>query len=138
MNAIIASSDTGLYDAGIMAEFFDHEALRQFISDQMKRRNNMSQHDFAKLIGVSQPTIQRAITFENGTPRVPTLEFLVKLAKNTGTDLATLINLVVPGSSTIDGRTTILMSEIAKLPERQRESAEVLLRGLLLEVGKQE
>lgn len=134
MKVIIASNDTYTTKAISMADFFDHEALREYILALMQKQN-MSQHEVAAFIGVSQPTIQRAITFGGKPPSVPDLEFLIKLAQSTRVDITSLIAAFVPSARGTDGRTLLLMNQIAGLPERERDVADLLLRGLLLVAG---
>lgn len=118
-----------------MDVYFDHEALRLFIEDQMEQRK-LSGREFATLIGVSQPTIQRALDYRNPNRPVPSMEFLMKLSDGTGVPLRALITRFVRGADTTDGRAEILMAQIAQLPEAEQAIAITVLRALLLQASQ--
>ncbi len=94
--------------------------LRDFIQSQMDSRD-MSARKFAELVGVSQTTITRALSFDN--PPEPSLDFLKKLAAATSTDIRDLVVLAAPDAFTTEPSTEarILATYIEKLPDDLRE-----------------
>lgn len=65
--------------------------LPSFLQREIKKRDQ-SIRAFAEDLGVNHNTVIRYLDGDD-----PTLDFLVKLAKTTGTDLVALIDLAYPG-----------------------------------------
>ncbi len=102
--------------------------FRQFLIDEMKRRD-MSNRQFADLVGVSNSTINRAVDAKK--PTQPTLDFLVKLSKTTSTSLFTLIEMAYPDvtdESKVNPSTQVLAQRIERLPEHIQEALMSLIR----------
>lgn len=103
--------------------------LRDFINDEMRRRQ-MSQRQFADFVGVSHQTISRALDLH--APPEPSLDFLYKLAKSTGTDCCTLFLLIYPDLSSLSPRARLLAQQIDSLPAELQDILERYLLGVAL------
>lgn len=97
--------------------------LGKFIQAEMQRRE-LSANQFASIVGVSHTTIGRLI--EPGDETQPTLDFLIKLAKATHTDICSLVALVAPEATTTNAEAQLLAERIARLPADKREIARKL------------
>ena len=86
----------------------------------------MSIREFARMVGVSHPTIVRAINDKDGS--TPSLEFLKKLADATGQELTTLVLLAVPNTGEPD-------PGAARLPESVAREAITLVIQRVLQIG---
>lgn len=99
--------------------------LQTFILDEIQKRG-ISGRELARLVGVANTTIQRAID-EN--PPEPTLDFLTKLARVTGVSVTTLVAMVVADDVVADAEALALAEQIKNLPPDKREMIEALVRG---------
>lgn len=106
--------------------------LNNFIEDEMKKRD-MSIREFSKLIGLSHSTISKFLN--NPDTRNVSIEFLVKLAEGTNTDLASIVAMVYPEHTSINAQSRILAERIAQLPPAQYEMIESLLLGFGIKAG---
>lgn len=103
--------------------------LGQFIADELIRRN-MSQNELARLIGVNSSTLTKAMRFvDEGVPE-PTLTFLNKLAKATGTDVCALVRLALDETDTRTARAILIAQRIEALPPEAQEMIDRMLLGL--------
>lgn len=103
----------------------------EFLEAQMKQRD-MSARQFAEFIGVAHSTITRAI--DPRSPTSPGLDFLLALAKATGTNLGALVELAYPdvaSQTALSAKTLLLAQRIEHLPDKIRTA----ILTLLLEVG---
>lgn len=93
--------------------------LREFIEREMTARD-MSTHEFADFVGVSQSTIVRAMSYEDAPE--PKLNFLAKLAVATKVDIGVLVSLIKPEASKIspDARLLAELERDQHLTARQR------------------
>lgn len=114
---------------GNMAE---RKTLAEFILDEM-RRLDMSARQFADLIGVSNTTINRALSSD---PPTPSLEFLDKLARATGQDLPTVVLMAMPGADEPDAGARVIANYIYSLPLADQREAETFVLGLLTRAGR--
>jgi transcriptional regulator with XRE-family HTH domain len=98
--------------------------------DQEIRQRQMSVREFAEFVGVTHPTI---IKFrEHGKKQVgsPSIEFLIKLAQSTNTNLIALLAMAFPDAApllNVDPATLILSQRIQKLPDHIRQAIDDLL-----------
>lgn len=105
--------------------------LRDFILAELQQRH-MSEREFAKLVGVANTTISRAV---GETPPEPTLSFLVKLADATSVDICTLVLLALDRQPTTNLSIRLTTQRIERLPPRMRAVVEVILESLALQQG---
>jgi hypothetical protein len=75
--------------------------LADFLVQEIQKRG-MTNYSFAQFIGVSHTTINRLVDLNEGDAGYPTLDFFVKLAESTQTDIRYLITLVVPENVLFD------------------------------------
>jgi transcriptional regulator with XRE-family HTH domain len=120
------------------------KTLGEFINEEMLRRD-MGAREFARYVGVSNTIINKFLnhgtsdTYAGKPVGDPSVEFLVKLSKATGTDLATIVALVRPESKAdIDVEARLLAQRIAQLPAAQREIIEAALLGMTIKSAKHE
>lgn len=109
--------------------------LREFILSEMKRRD-MSARQFARFVGVGHSTIN---DFATGIERVPSLDFLSKLADATQTDLAALIYLSFPevaSKTALSADARILAQRIEQLPEPVRDAVKAMIVGQTWKTAK--
>ena len=105
--------------------------LRQFLQHEMRSRG-MSARQFAEFVGVANTTITRAMYDDEEAP-MPGLEFLAKLANATGTDLCTLVALIMPEAvRSVSPEESLLASRISRLPRDQQEIVDSFILGALL------
>jgi len=75
--------------------------LADFLQQEMHKRE-MTNYAFAQFIGVSHTTINRLVDPDEGDTGYPSLDFLIKLAEATQTDIRYLITLIVPENVLFD------------------------------------
>lgn len=99
--------------------------LSEFIRAEMKKRN-MSGREFAKLCGIANGSIS---AYVKGEDIKPTLDTLEKLARTTGVDLITLIDLEFPGlvHVTYPPDVLLLARELANLRKSHRAIYDVVI-----------
>lgn len=107
--------------------------LGDFIRHELRQRK-MSARQFAEHVGVSNTTINRAVDY-NKEPPTPSLDFLVKLSKATGTSIYDLVELVIPdmARTDVDLEARILARRIRQLPKEKQEIIETFLIGTALQ-----
>lgn len=107
--------------------------LQDFIWEQMKDMGDLSMRKFADVIGVSQPTISRVL--DPNDPVFPSVEFLIKLAKATHTDIRDLVVMVAPDEVITghSGEAARLAARLDKLTEEQQMVIDRLIAGFMLE-----
>ncbi len=103
--------------------------LGEFI-DQEIRKRQMSVREFAEFIGVTHPTIMKFR--EHGKKDVgnPSIDFLIKLAQRTDTNLVALLAMAFPEAApllNVDPTTLILSQRIQRLPPHIRQAIDDLL-----------
>lgn len=103
--------------------------LREFIEREMTARD-MSTHEFADFVGVSQSTIVRAMSYEDAPE--PKLNFLAKLAVATKVDIGVLVSLIKPEASKISPDARLLAERIEQLSPQDREFLDTYILGLAL------
>lgn len=100
--------------------------LQGFIETQLKERS-MSGREFAVFLGVSHTVVYQALKPDY----VPSLEFLVALARGTGMDLCSIVALVYPDLARRDARAYLIAQRIAALPASEQDAIDALLTGFL-------
>jgi transcriptional regulator with XRE-family HTH domain len=96
--------------------FMANMTLAEFIDTEMKRRE-MGVREFAEFIGVSHSVISK---HANGKNVKPSIDFLVKLADKTETNLQAIFALVWPAvakRTALSPRATILAQRLDNLSE---------------------
>lgn len=106
--------------------------LGDFIATELRQRN-MSARQFAEYVGVTHPTITKAMYSE---PPEPSLEFLTKLALATHIDLCTIVALVKPDATNIRPGTHLIAERIARLPTADRDLIDGFLISRALKPGE--
>jgi len=107
--------------------------LDQFIESEMKKRG-MSLREFAKLIDISPSAISKYLN--SASERGVSIDFMVKLARGTNTDLSSIVAMVYPDDTTINPQARILAERIINLPPDKRQMVESLLLGMSLQSDK--
>lgn len=108
----------------------DRVALKAFVQQEMKRMKARSIRDFATMTGISHITIGRMLNMTTE----PTIDTILKLAKNTGTDPAILIKIVYPLlSSSGNPEALLLAHRIGQLPRAQIRLIDAFIMTLLRE-----
>lgn len=100
--------------------------FREFLEDEMRKRE-MSIRQFAEFVGVSHPTITRAIDPSGSVE--PSFDFLVKLSEATKVDLCTIVALLAPDRTHISARARVLAQAIEALSEGDQEIIDNFLIG---------
>jgi len=101
--------------------------LREFIESEIKKRD-MSLSEFARFIGISPSAV---IKYLNEESRGISIEFMVKLARGTNTNLKTIVAMEYPEETEELDPSVILMAErITRLPQDKRQMVESLLLGM--------
>jgi transcriptional regulator with XRE-family HTH domain len=104
--------------------------LGEFINQEMRKRD-MSVREFADFIGVTHPTILK-FRDHGQTEHVgnPSIDFLIKLARQTNTNLTVLLALAFPDAASllnVDPSTLILSQRIQQLPDHIRQAIDDLI-----------
>jgi transcriptional regulator with XRE-family HTH domain len=103
--------------------------LGQFIVEEMHKRH-LSGRQMAVKVGVSSSTLNGYINDENADP---SLGFLRKLAKYTGTPLPVLLALAYPDVAgelgVIDPDMLLLARELSDLPQVLQDAIKRMIRG---------
>src|SRR5258706_16044411 len=87
--------------------------LGDFLRQEMRKRG-MSNYAFAELIGVSHTTINRLVDFDNEDVGYPSVDFLIKLAAGTQTDIRYIIALVAPEDVLFDAKSSEEFENLSK------------------------
>ncbi len=101
--------------------------LGNFVLAEMHKLN-MSAREFAKYVGVSNTTINRMVDPEDES--IPTLEFLLKLADATQTDITALLAKTFPetiGRFGLSADARIFGRRYEQAPPHIREAVNALL-----------
>ena len=101
--------------------------LDEFIETEMKKRG-MSLREFAKLTDISPSAISKYLN--SASERNVSIEFLVKLSRGTGIDLASIIAIVYPDDTEIDAQARIWGQRIAELSEEDQDAIDSFILGL--------
>ncbi len=109
----------------------EYANLRDFLIGEMRKRGLGGARNFARFVGVSHPTILRAINDEN--PSVPTAPTIRKIAKATGVDAVLLLAIASADASDadIDIDARILAQQIKQLDPDERRVIANFIRGAL-------
>jgi transcriptional regulator with XRE-family HTH domain len=110
------------------------DSLRDFILEELDRRHQ-SVRAFAELVGVSHPAIGAIINPREGRQvKAPSVEFILKLARATGTNALMLLMLAYPelrsdGERLSGGQFSSLVraQQIEKLPQHMRQLIDAIL-----------
>lgn len=111
--------------------------LGGFIHAEMVRRD-MSAREFAEFVGVTNSVINKFLnhglskTYAGKPVGDPSVDFLVKLARATHTDICTLMALIAPDVTARKAEAEIIADRILNLPTEQREIVDTFLRGLAI------
>jgi predicted transcriptional regulator len=115
------------------------ESLQRFMREQMKiiarargyRTDELSISEFAKIVGVAQSTMSKALDPAN--PSAPGHDFMIKLARATQTDIRDLVAMISP-DDVLSGSSSDVISlatRIDKLSADQRQLIDKLISGTL-------
>jgi transcriptional regulator with XRE-family HTH domain len=116
--------------------------LGAFIHAEMLRRD-MTAREFAEYVGVTHSTINKFLnhgisnTYAGKPVGEPSVDFLVKLARATHTDICSLMALIAPDVTTTNAEAQVIAERIARLPPDKREIIDSFLLGLTLK-GRQQ
>jgi plasmid maintenance system antidote protein VapI len=111
--------------------------LGDFLRHEMEKRE-MSNHSFADFIGVSHTTINKFVDFGERDIGFPSLEFLIKLAAGTQTDMRFLITLVVPDDVLFDAEVSPEYVHLSKQIEKLKPAYREIIRLIIdTELGKE-
>lgn len=96
-----------------------YRAIREFVLSEMHRRD-MSARQFAEFVGVAHGTINKCV---NGVEGSPSIDFLIRLARATKTDLSTILALIAPElvHTEVDPKVMILAKRLAGLPDNVQQ-----------------
>ncbi len=97
--------------------------FKEFIEAEITRRD-LSARAFARLVGVDSKTINKFRKQDIASAGYPSVDFLIKLARATNTDISYLMMLVAPEvaqSSAVRPDAMILSQRIEQLPDVYRE-----------------
>lgn len=105
---------------------FDLEAFKYFIESEVDKRK-MSYRQFAEFVGVSQPTITRAV---GKKPKaIPSMEFLTKLATSLNYDLCDIVAIVAPNNTRRDAKINLIAHQMRNASPEQLRAIDSLLAG---------
>lgn len=104
--------------------------LADFINEEMKRRD-MSIRQFADFLGVTHPTVSKII--DPRDPKRPSLEFLIKLADVTQSDIRDLVAMVAPEVAGESANVAALSARFRRLNKEQQEIIDRLIAGFALQ-----
>jgi transcriptional regulator with XRE-family HTH domain len=106
-----------------------HQTLGSFLLYQMHKRD-MSAREFARFIGVSHQTISRFLDYGEKDVGYPSVDFLLKLARATGTDVGALMRMLDPELDELDPEVLVIAQEIAHLSPRDRRLVATFVRSI--------
>lgn len=101
--------------------------FREFVLEEIKKRS-LTPRQFALRVGVDPSTLTRLLDERN--PSQPSVEFLIKMAAETGYAVTTLIGLAYPDVAAADNLpvSAMLMAErIKQLPDDLRNTIVFIL-----------
>lgn len=106
------------------------KTLSDFIRKEMEKRH-MRAYNFAEFVDVSHTTINKFLGDVEEDTGYPSMEFLIKLATATQTDIRYLVTLVVPSETIFNENFQPeifdLSRRISKLPPEYRKIVEVII-----------
>lgn len=110
--------------------------LQKFISEQMVKLGDLSVRKFADKMGVHDTTLGRVL--HPTDPAAPTVEFLIKLAKATNTDIRQIIVMVSPDDVVHGSSATAasLLTRIDKLSDEDRKIVDKFIAGAMSHLAK--
>lgn len=96
--------------------------LGDFLTEEMSRRN-MSVLRFSQFVGVSHTSIHKFLEYGKKDVGYPSVDFVIKLAKATNTDISVIMALIDPTVPTGEHQplTGMLAEEIESLTDHQRK-----------------
>lgn len=104
-----------------------------FLRGEMRKRN-LSNHKFADLLGVSHTTINRLVEFGKKETNYPSMEFILRLAKLTNTDVGRIIAMIDPeipyNIPDMNPKSVLLAQQIDQLSDKQRQVIEAMIEVL--------
>ena len=101
--------------------------FNEFIEDELKKRS-MSIREFSRFVGISHSAISKYLS--NPTETNISIEFMVRVAEATNTDLASIVAMEYPDDTEITPQVRLLAQRIAELPPEQQEVIDSLLLGM--------
>jgi transcriptional regulator with XRE-family HTH domain len=101
--------------------------LGDFLRHEMQNRQ-MSNSSFAEFVGVSHTTINRFIDFGERETGYPSIEFLIKLATATQTDMRYLITLIVPPDVLFEAETSPEFVHLSKQIELLKPAYQQIIK----------
>ncbi len=124
----------------VVKHFMEIEAVKNlgdFLEQEMYERH-MSARAFAEFLEVSHATINNLIRYGRQETGYPSVEFLIRLATATQTDIGYLITLVAPPElmrSELDPDVINMSQRILKLPPPYRKIIEQIIATGLEEIA---
>lgn len=96
--------------------------LGDFLTEEINRRH-MNVFRFAQFIGVSHTTVNKFLDYGKKDVGYPSVDFVIKLAKATNTDISVIMALIDPTVPTGEHQplTGLLAEEIESLTDHQRK-----------------
>jgi len=101
--------------------------FNEFIELEMKKRD-MSIREFSRFVGISHSAVSKYLSHPD--TKSISIEFMVRVADATNTDLASIVAMVYPEHTTVNAEVRILAERIANLPPDKRKMVDSLLLGL--------
>jgi transcriptional regulator with XRE-family HTH domain len=101
--------------------------FNDFIELEMKKRD-MSIREFSRFVGLSHSAVSKYLN--NPQEKNISIEFMVRVARATDTDLTSIVAMVYPEQTTINPEVQILAERIAQLPPEKRKMIDSLLLGM--------
>lgn len=97
------------------------------------RRRDISVREFANLMGVSHTTVLKFFEYGKKDVGYPSVDFLIRLARATETDLCTIIGLIAPDLVHHDPETQAIAEQLRQLPTIQRDMVSAYIRSITLD-----
>jgi transcriptional regulator with XRE-family HTH domain len=108
--------------------------LGSFILSEIEKRK-MSARAFADMVGVTHKTINKFLNYGTKDVGYPSVDFLLKLARATNTDICYLMTLVDPNAPNFDHispEDRALSTRIGNLPPHLRDAIDAMIIGAVL------
>jgi transcriptional regulator with XRE-family HTH domain len=105
------------------------QTFGEFILAEMRERD-MSAREFARFIGISPTVINKFLNYGEKEVGYPSVDFLLKLAKATETDVGALMRMLDPELDELDPQVMVIAQEIANLSPHDRRLVEGFVRSI--------
>jgi transcriptional regulator with XRE-family HTH domain len=111
--------------SGVMNEY----TLGEFILKEMRERD-MSAREFSRFVGVSHQTVSKFLDYGEKDVGYPSVDFLLKLARATETEIGSIMRMVEPDLDEVDPQVMVIAEEIARLTPQERNLVEAFVRSI--------